>query len=365
MKLFFQGAGKLLLFTVILVFVLASVFMLYANMPAPAQREDVSFGISFSARYATSLGLSWQETYLALLDDMGVRKIRIPLYWDEIEKTPREYDFSAIDWQLSEARKRNATVIVAMGQKVPRWPECFEPAWMDAVIASEMKPLETESRETVMYAFVATDTKSQIASSRAKKLLAFEEVAVNRYKDHPEVQMWQVENEPFLDFGNCPHFDISILDQEIALVKSLQTGKPILTTANGEMSLWIRPADRGDYFGTTLYRDLWSARFGRYITYPIGPNFFIAKEMLVRLFTQQTNFLVIELQAEPWASGFVADIPLSEQFLTMDEHKLVANIEYAKQVGFPEIYLWGAEWWYWMKVEKNYPAVWDTAKQYF
>ncbi len=317
-----------------IVIIIALAFIVF-NLPGPSPREDVSFGITFSARYATDLGLSWKETYIALLDDMQVRKIRIPIYWDQIEKKPGEYDFSDIDWQLSEANKRHAQVIVAFGQKVPRWPECFVPTWAD------------------------TD------ALRKPRLLAFEETLLNRYKNHPEIIMWQVENEPFLDFGHCPNFDLSLLDDEIALVKRIDTSKPVLTTANGELSLWYQPAGKGDVFGTTLYRDLWSKRLGRYITYPIGPNFFIAKEWLVRALTDQTNFIIIELEAEPWASGWVADTSLPEQFRTMDEHKLVANIEYAKQVGFPEIYLWGAEWWYWLKVSKDYPAVWDTAKTYF
>lgn len=330
MKYIFKVIG----FTLLGIFLLSALLFAYFNMPGPKPRQDVSFGITFSSRYAESLGLSWHETYVALLDDMQVKKIRLPLYWDLIEKNPGEYDFSDVDWQLDEAKKRHAQIILAMGQKVPRWPECFVPTWAD------------------------TD------ALRKQRLLAFEEKAIERYKNHPEVVMWQVENEPFLTFGNCVNFDINLLDDEIALVRKLDATRPILTTDSGELSLWFHAAARGDQFGTTLYRDIWSKKFG-YITYPIGPNFFLFKEMIVRLLTDQTHFMVIELQAEPWANGWVADILLSEQFRTMDEHKLSANIEYAKQLGYPEIYLWGAEWWYWMKVEKGYPAVWDTAKQYF
>lgn len=325
---------KIIGYTLLCVALLSGLMFAYFNLPGPKPRQDVSFGITFSARYAQSLGLSWQETYTALLDDMQVRKIRIPLYWDLIEKNRGEYDFTDIDWQLSEAKKRHAEIILVMGQKVPRWPECFAPEWA---------------------------TTDEI---RANRLLLFESKVIKRYKDHPEVVMWQVENEPFLTFGNCPNFKIGLLDQEIALVKSLDTSKPILTTDSGELSLWFRAAARGDRFGTTLYRDIWSNKFG-YITYPIGPNFFLFKEMVVRLLTNQTHFMVIELQAEPWAQGWIVTTPLAEQFRTMDEHKLVADVEYTKQVGFPEIYLWGAEWWYWMKVSQHYPAVWDTAKQYF
>lgn len=326
---------KTVFFLVMLAVVLVSVLMVYFNMPVPAPRQDVAFGITFSSRYASDLGLDWKETYGALLDDMGVRKIRLPVYWDLIEKTAGEYDFADLDWQLDEAHKRDAEVIVTVGQKVPRWPECFAPEWADG------------------------------APDQEEQLLSFETRVIERYKDRPEITMWQVENEPFLKFGNCPHFDIALLDQEIALVKRIDPSRPILTTANGEMSLWVRPADRGDVFGTTLYRDVWSAHLKRYITYPIGPNFFIAKEMLVRLLTDQKHFLVIELQAEPWINGWIADTPLADQARTMNEEKLVENVEYAKQVGFPEVYLWGAEWWYWMKTKHNAPAVWDTAKQYF
>jgi hypothetical protein len=325
---------KIIGYTILCVVGLLLLLFTYFNLPGPSPRQDVSFGITFSARYAESLGLSWKETYTALLDDMRVRKIRLPLYWDLIEKNQGEYDFADIDWQLDEAKKRNAEIILVMGQKVPRWPECFAPAWADT-----------------------QDVRSQ-------SLLLFEQKVIERYKSHPEVVMWQVENEPFLNFGNCPNFDINLLDDEVKLVKSLDPTRPILTTDSGELSLWYQSASRGDRFGTTLYRDIWSKKFG-YITYPIGPNFFLFKEMMVRLLTDQTHFIVVELQAEPWANGWIVDVPLSEQFRTMDEHKLVANIEYTKQIGFPEIYLWGAEWWYWMKVTQHYPAVWDTAKQYF
>ena len=178
--------------------------------------------------------------------------------------------------------------------------------------------------------------------------------------------MWQVENEPFLVFfGICPPFDKNFLDQEIAFVKSLDATRPVLLTDSGELSLWVGAAKRGDVFGTTMYRHIWSPKVGGYFTYPIGPNFFRAKEWLVRTFTKQKNFIVIELQAEPWASGWIADIPLQEQFRTMDETKLWENVDYAKRVGFPEVYLWGGEWWYWMKEKKDYPAVWETGKELF
>lgn len=308
----------------------------YFNLPAPTAREDVSLGMTFSSRYAEGLGLNARETYLALLDDIGVKKMRLPVYWDLVEQEQGKYDFSEVDWQLSQAEKRNVDVILTVGVKVPRWPECHIPEW-----AKESDAVRKEG------------------------MLHFIETTIGRYQSNKAVVKWQIENEPFLPFGICPDFDPAFLDQEVALAKRLDSSRPILLTDSGELSLWHGAASRGDEFGTTLYRDIYSKNVGGYFTYPIGPNFFRFKEKMVRLTTPQKHFSVIELQAEPWASGWIANIPLEEQFKTMNETKLRENVDYARQVGFHDIYLWGGEWWYWMKVTKQHPAIWETGKQLF
>ena len=327
---------KILFWVVWWIAFVATLIFGFFNLSGPAPRQDVKLGITFSARYASDLGLDWKSTYLALLDDIGVRKVRIPVYWDAVEQTEGVYDFADMDWQIEETEKRGGEVILSIGQRVPRWPECHIPNWVGD---------DTDRREAA--------------------LLRFMHVAVERYRDNPTIKVWQVENEPFLVFfGQCPPFRREMLDREIVYVKQLDPSRPILTTDSGELSLWYQAAHRGDQFGTTMYRHIHKKGYG-YFTYPLGPNFFIAKEWLVRLLTHQENFSVIELQAEPWASGWVAGVPLSEQFLTMDEAKLRENVEYAQRVGFPEIYLWGAEWWYWLKEKQRYPAVWDTARELF
>lgn len=308
----------------------------YFNLSGPAPREDVKLGMTFSSRYAADLGLDWKETYLALLDDVGVRKLRLPVYWDLIEKEKGVYDFSDIDWQLAEAKKHNANVILTIGLKVPRWPECHIPEWAN---------------------------KDDYV--RKQGILHFIGKTIERYKGDLTMVKWQIENEPFLPFGICPPFDVSFLEQEVAFAKALDASRPILLTDSGELSLWYGAASRGDEFGTTMYRDIYSKNVGGYFRYPIGPNFFRTKAWIVRTFAHQKNLIVIELQAEPWASGWIADMSLPEQFRTMDETKLRENVDYAKRVGFPEVYLWGGEWWYWMKEQKDYPAVWDEGKKLF
>lgn len=325
------------IFLLVVVFLVVSLFA-YFNLPGPDPREDVELGVTFSYRYAENLGLDWKESYMAILDDLGVRKLRIPVYWDLVETEKGTYDFSAIDWQLEEAKKRDAEVILSIGQRVPRWPECHIPGWV-----------EENGGETY----------------RETRLLSFLGKTVDRYRDHTEITTWQVENEPFLVFfGECPQFRRGFLDEEIAFVKKLDPSRPILLTDSGELSAWYPAAKRGDVFGTTMYRKIHKPGVG-YVTYPIGPNFFRFKEKAVRLLTDQERFIVIELQAEPWANGWVGDAPLEEQFKTMDEHQLRDIVTYAKRVRFPEVYLWGAEWWYWLKEKKDHPEVWETARELF
>ena len=36
-----------------------------------------------------------------------------------------------------------------------------------------------------------------------------------------------------------------------------------------------------------------------------------------------------------------------------------------KKTGLDTFYLWGVEWWYWMKTAQNQPAIWTEAKTLF
>lgn len=332
-KIFF----KTLLVVVSLVVSLAIGLLIYFNLPAGAANDQAQLGVTFSSRYATDIGLNWKDNFVAILDDLGAKKIRIPVYWDLAEPKAGEYNFADIDWQLQEAKKRNAEIILTIGQKVPRWPECFIPKWAP-----------------------------QDDQLRSNELLKFMAATVNRYKNETVVKYWQVENEPFLPFGVCPNGTIRTqdLDAEIALVRSLDPSRPVIVTDSGELSLWYKAASRADVFGTTMYRTIWKENIG-YFDYPIGPRFFQFKHWMTNLFVGPEKAIVIELQAEPWINGWTTSGSLEEQFKSMNPQKLRDNVEYAKKVGFPEIYLWGAEWWYWLKVGRNHPELWDTAKQLF
>lgn len=313
-------------------------FFIYINLPVKNTNSEAKIGTTFSYIYAEQIGLDWKQVYLAMLNDLEIKHIRIPIYWDRIENSEGQYDFSNIDWQLEQAQKSGAEIILVVGQKVPRWPECYVPKW------------------------VGSDPSNLDQVRLKEKLLAFQKNVIERYKDnHPEVVSWQIENEPFLNFGICSKVDTELLDAEIAQARKLDPTRSIIVTDSGELSLWINAASRADIFGTTMYREVYSAEMGHW-RYPIGPNFFKIKQWIIKTFAKQDNAVVIELQGEPWVKGWTTDAPVDVQLASMNADILKDNVEFAKKTGMKEIYVWGVEWWYWMKAKQDNSTLWETAR---
>ncbi|MFH1937972.1 MAG: beta-galactosidase [Patescibacteria group bacterium] len=296
----------------------------------------VAFGVTFSQIWAEDMGLDWQSTYSAILDDLGVNKLRLIAYWPIIEPKKNEYSFDDLDWQIREADKRGAEVVLAIGQKLPRWPECHIPEWAERLNNS--------------------DREQQI-------LLMITEI-VNRYQGNDAIVAWQVENEPFLKgFGVCPEFDEGFLDNEIALVRELDFDRrPIIVSASGELSSWTKPARKANILGTTLYRIVWDDRIGHF-KYPIPPIFYYNRANYVKRFTDVEKIIIIELQAEPWGPKMIYETSIKDQDKSMDFQRFNEAVEYVRQTGFDEAYLWGVEWWYWNKEVRGNNAIWAEAKK--
>jgi hypothetical protein len=46
----------------------------------------------------------------------------------------------------------------------------------------------------------------------------------------------------------------------------------------------------------------------------------------------------------------------------MNFEKFKKIIQFAKNTGTDTFYLWGSEWWYWMKIKQNQPEIWNEVK---
>ena len=71
---------------------------------------------------------------------------------------------------------------------------------------------------------------------------------------------------------------------------------------------------------------------------------------------------VIELSAEPWLLQPIIKTPIDVQMQRMGIDKFNEMIDFAGKTGFDQQYLWGAEWWYYMKVNER-PEFWEEAKK--
>jgi hypothetical protein len=192
-------------------------------------------------------------------------------------------------------------------------------------------------------------------------------VVVARYKDEEGVWAWQVENEPLFPFGICPPQDREFFDEEVLFVRSLDSSRPIVTTDSGEMSAWLMSGSQGDIFGTTMYKVVRGRGIGFY-TYDFIPAVFYRKKAawLKYLLPNVKDVIVVELQAEPWTAGIPVSVEtLDRQLNRFSLKRFERHIRYARDVGYSQTYLWGVEWWAWLKEKAGHPEFWEEAKKVF
>jgi len=331
-QIFFVFLFLLLLSPVILFFFLK-----------PKIQKNINYGVTFSSKYAEQMGLNWREVYLKTLDDLGAKNIRLVAYWDEIEKTPDVYDYTNIKWQMDEAEKRDLYVILAIGRKVPRYPECFEPDWWLTLSSNNL---------------------------RDQALLEYVKQSVNEFKNYKSLKIWQVENEPFWPFGTCqePEIKKEIVEKEIELVRNLNPSRPILVQDSGEGGFWRPTYQMGDLLGISMYRkiwyDFWHVFLGKFIYFQYPLSYWTYKIKANIVGVPVNKILITELQAEPWGPSINSELSDEERDKTMSVNDFLSTISYAQKSGFKDLYLWGVEWWY-FEARRGNSFYWDTAKALF
>lgn len=286
--------------------------------------QNVKYGVTFSPKFATALNMDWKRIYIKILDDLKPKSMRLPTYWDTLQPDSSKYDFSGTDFMLDEAQKRGVKLVLTLGERQYRWPECYIPSW----------------------------AKNLTVKDRQQKILEFIKTVVDRYKSQGSINAWEVENEPLLSsFGSgCDKVDKNFLKQEVDLVRFLDK-RPIILTDSGELGVWVTPMKLSDIFGTTIYRTVYDKHLG-FFSYPFLPYFYNLKSDLVKSLFAQNNqkTIIIELQAEPWSpNNGLVNTPVDQQKAWFSVNNFKDNINFAKRTGFDEVYLWGVEWWYFME----------------
>ncbi len=306
--------------------------------------KPLVLGASFIPAYAESLGLDPQATMDALLGDVGIRHLRLVSYWDQLQPEQSKYDFSLLDWQFQKAEAAGAKITLALGLRQPRWPECHMPAWAQAL------PSGTE------------------AGTWQSTLLNYLTAVVNRYKSSPALDSYQLENEYFLrGFGICTDFSRQRLVNEYDLVKRLDPYHTLIVArSNNALGMPIgQPTP--DEFGISIYKRVWDANFSkRYLEYPFPAWFYGFVAGSQKLYTGR-DMIIHELQTEAWPpyGAPIPSVSLDEQNKSFNAERFKDRIAFGKGTGMRQIYLWGAEYWYYRLIKLHDPSLWQVAKDSF
>lgn len=295
--------------------------------------KDRQFGVSFSLHRCSELGLDKKAVLKAALTDLGFRRFRLMSYWNIHEQQQGKYSFKELDWQLDLIAKYGGKVSLCLGKRQPRWPECHMPGWAQKLPKDEWY----------------------------KALFSYIEVVVMRYKDHPAIESWQLENEALLkDFGYCQDGDYSRdrLKHEFDLVKQLDPTHPVIMTLSDSWGLPFR-RPKPDMYAMSLYR-ITIDKAGQYQYSERSPWFYGCRAELIQTLKFRKTF-IHELQAEPWLAKAILDVPVNEQLKYMNPKILEDMLNFALKAKIRPIDLWGLEWWYWLK-EQGHPEIWQAIK---
>lgn len=319
-----HGGRHLRIFVIMVLF---SALVIFAPLLSFTSWHRSTYGVTFSPRYARYLGLSSTEAYGAMLTELRPQFVRLPVYWSDVEVRDNTFDFSDIDVFVDEARAHNVPVTLAVGYKVPRWPECYVPAW------------------------VGSDDAEQLRA----QLFAYLEEVVTRYRGR--ISVWQVENEYLFPYGECPAPDLALWRDEIAFIRALDPSAKIQLTVSGEQQPWTVAAAPADIVGASLYRQVDAPATGL-IQFPIPPAWYGAWAESVSPAAQP---IISELQAEPWFMDDPKVYTLADAYELFTTQDLLRNVRFAERTGMDTFGFWGVEWWYYLRVHGD-DRLWRAAQ---
>lgn len=312
-------------------------------------------GVNFSHRHAQWLDLDAGELLRSLLNDLGVRRFRISVYWDEVSPAAGQLDFDPIRRWLDPIQRHGATALVTLGLKAQRWPEFYPPDWL---IADNPLPHGAHLQQ---HPRVVTHLLLML-----ERMTAF-------LADYDAIDAWQVENEPWLPSMRGTvgwQFSPDLLAREIAVVRDSDPRRRPIVVNHSSQNCFDRRAltafALADVLAENIYtrkpnRWPWPRYFNVYALWLYAPRLRHYSRLLHRA---GRPLWITELQAEPWETTDVKQLR-PEQIGSVSPARVRANLNLATRVGASRVYLWGAEWWRYTADHHNDQRYWDLAHRLF
>jgi hypothetical protein len=283
-------------------------------------------GASFSPLRAAAAGLDWRKAFADLLA-LDLDPIRLSAYWDSIDRD----GYGDLDWLLAAAAGAGRSVVLTAGMKAMGWPEFYIPA--------RLVPSAPSGGEI-----------GAASPALADAAVEFVVATVERYRNHPALAMWQVENEP-LNRSGPSRWWISpqLLERELAAVRQSDPGRTVMLNAFAHFNWLIdrrsNPSGQGigrlldllpgpGVLGLDVYirmgeRLLW----WDWVWRADGSWASDAGRWLAEAESRGREAWAAEAQAEPWGPGSVQPADIR------------TVVEGLRSAGYHTILLWGTEHW--------------------
>lgn len=318
-------------------------------------RGSTRLGLSFRPRQVEALGLDQLATLQELLA-YPFEIIRLGAYWNRIEHLPGAFDPRELDREMEVAERAGKKIILCLGAlKTFGYPEFYAPP-------HQLDPPLPEGRR------VTPSTHPSLLAAAT----AFVARLVERYRGHPSIIGWQVENEAVDPLGieHSWRLDRAFVAEEVAAVRRADPSRPILmngflpATLPGSLAQWWQTRDQGDsltiaqeladIIGVDYYPRYALAALGSRALYLDGARSAWARRRMARLLDQTRRsgqkVMITEGQAEPWETTTIPPNPSATDPSSCPPEQVISNYNRAMRWSLAdaplEAYLfWGAEYW--------------------
>lgn len=320
-------------------------------------QSDPEFGVNFSCKRAQHFGLACEPLYREVLAELRPRSVRLSVYWSDVEEQPGVYDFSAIDRLLDLSQEAGVAATVTVGMKSQRYPEFWLPTWLR--LAANVPPDGVPGDHPLVEA----------------ALFPYLDAAARHLGAHPAVAAIQVENEPFVysrGHGNGWHIRREFFEREIATVRAADPGRHPIVVSHASWwhvdDTWRWILEHADVLAQSVYtkrqRGPWSWLY--IFPYRIGPLTPDLPGQARAAEAAGKQLWITELQAEPYERPDidVRRIPTDEA-RSFSAAWLEENVTLARRSGATRVYLWGVEWWAYLRAVRGEPELWEAARGIF
>ncbi|MGI0492237.1 beta-galactosidase [Alkalinema pantanalense CENA528] len=312
-------------------------------------------GTTFSQLQCSYMGLEVRKAFQAICS-LGLDRIRLCAYWNEIQPQENQLNFSQLDWFLEQCHDHKIDVVLAVGMKVPRWPEFHFPQWVSDryETGAGNQPLDKRSPAV------------------AELALKFVNEVVNHCRYAPAIKYWQVENEPFtqLEIAGGRFLSPEFVSREVAMVRSRLWGQQRIVLTNAihlpspkleeDEPAFLNSLVTSEAIGFNVYTKVPAGNSGAYLE-PTPEFWQQLQQWQNRIQASNREAWVAEAQAEPWEPQKLVAMD-KPHYPSATPPRMRSLVHTLATMNYNTVLLWGCEYWYWQRMN-NRNLWWWTVQQ--